>query len=64
MQAYYFLGQCINFRPMITIAVQKLTVFNREGIKQKSPDINRDFDVVLSGLEPPTHGFSVRCSTN
>ena len=20
--------------------------------------------VVLSGLEPPTHGFSVRCSTN
>ena len=21
-------------------------------------------EVVLSGLEPPTHGFSVRCSTN
>lgn len=20
--------------------------------------------VVISGLEPPTHGFSVRCSTN
>ena len=20
--------------------------------------------VVMSGLEPPTHGFSVRCSTN
>ena len=23
----------------------------------------RDFFVVMSGLEPPTHGFSVRCST-
>ena len=21
-------------------------------------------NVVLSGFEPPTHGFSVRCSTN
>lgn len=37
---------------------------NTNDIKQKSPEFLRDFDVVLSGLEPPTHGFSVRCSTN
>ena len=31
---------------------------------KKNPDLSRPGDVVISGLEPPTHGFSVRCSTN
>ncbi len=31
--------------------------------KKKSRSIS-GLSVVLSGFEPPTHGFSVRCSTN
>ncbi len=34
------------------------------GLKNKTPSIEEVLKVVLSGLEPPTHGFSVRCSTN
>ena len=38
---------------------------NREAYKQKNPSLSLGFlNVVLSGFEPPTHGFSVRCSTN
>lgn len=32
-----------------------------EGIKKVPKDSGL---VVMSGFEPPTHGFSVRCSTN
>ncbi len=32
-------------------------------IKKALPQSGRAF-VVMSGFEPPTHGFSVRCSTN
>lgn len=34
----------------------------KKGIK-KALKISKAF-VVMSGFEPPTHGFSVRCSTN
>lgn len=41
---------------------------NRESngilLNKKSLSDREAFEVVLSGLEPPTHGFSVRCSTN
>ncbi len=30
---------------------------------KKAPIFTGALGVVLSGLEPPTHGFSVRCST-
>ena len=36
----------------------------QERIGQKNPDPVGIGIVVMSGLEPPTHGFSVRCSTN
>ena len=35
----------------------------RKPIKNALTRSERAF-VVMSGLEPPTHGFSVRCSTN
>ena len=31
---------------------------------KKIPILGGIGTVVISGLEPPTHGFSVRCSTN
>jgi len=35
------------------------------GENKKALDMSKALEeVVLSGLEPPTHGFSVRCSTN
>ncbi len=40
--------------------VSKMVIL--KGIK-KAP-YKGGFWVVMSGLEPPTHGFSVRCSTN
>ena len=40
-------------------------VWKKIGQKTKKLLTRRSFkEVVLSGLEPPTHGFSVRCSTN
>lgn len=33
-------------------------------IKDKKKALVKPGLVVMSGLEPPTHGFSVRCSTN
>ncbi len=35
-----------------------------ETIKTKTPGKCWGFFVEMDGLEPPTHGFSVRCSTN
>lgn len=37
---------------------------NVEQAKIKKASRVRGLVVVLSGLEPPTHGFSVRCSTS
>lgn len=37
---------------------------NRKEMGKKNPDPCGIGTVVMSGLEPPTHGFSVRCSTN
>lgn len=36
----------------------------RQEIKDKKKALVKPGLVVMSGLEPPTHGFSVRCSTN
>ncbi len=37
--------------------------FQYKNIK-KALQLWKTFEVVIGGLEPPTHGFSVRCSTN
>ena len=49
MHAYYILIYSIKFG-----MIKQKARLSRAGFKM----------VVLSGLEPPTHGFSVRCSTN
>lgn len=41
---------------------QKIEAMNYQGIKKALNNFKAL--VVMSGLEPPTHGFSVRCSTN
>lgn len=58
MHAYYLLFCNANFQLMRT----------NQTIKNIRLDIKKALKysglVVISGLEPPTHGFSVRCSTN
>jgi hypothetical protein len=58
MHAYYLLF-C---KAMLDqIKTEKNTDVNQKGIKKA---LKNSGLVVISGLEPPTHGFSVRCSTN
>ncbi len=53
---YMFSNKQYKFSPASSI---------REGQKTKKPfEKRKAFEVVMSGFEPPTHGFSVRCSTN
>src|SRR5690554_6913532 len=51
----------------ITLTVQQIGIGkitgNIKSSRQKKALIKSRL-VVMSGLEPPTHGFSVRCSTN
>jgi hypothetical protein len=58
MHAYYLLLCTTMFQQIKTDQTLNM---NQLGIKKalKSSGL-----VVISGLEPPTHGFSVRCSTN
>lgn len=58
MHAYYLLFCNAKFQRMKT----------NHNIKKHQLGIKKALKisglVVISGLEPPTHGFSVRCSTN
>ena len=42
--------------------IKKTHEIKQQGIK-KALKVSKA-KVVMSGFEPPTHGFSVRCSTN
>ena len=37
---------------------------NATGLKTKKVSVQTPFFVVMEGIEPPTQGFSVLCSTN
>jgi hypothetical protein len=42
--------------------IEKILALEEKGIKKALKIFKAG--VVMSGFEPPTHGFSVRCSTN
>lgn len=55
----------INF--YLLVHVQLGTAFKKSvgnGVKQKRCLFRHLFFVVMEGIEPPTQGFSVLCSTN
>jgi hypothetical protein len=58
MHAYYLLFCPIKCKCMKTFFAY-LSKRTKKNLIQKEPGF-----VVMSGFEPPTHGFSVRCSTN
>gem|GEM_PF-1776449 len=49
--------------PFVIIFARLMQTISRS-VNKKSLSKREAFGVVLSGFEPPTHGFSVRCSTN
>lgn len=59
MHAYYLLF-CQRKKGVKEMENKELKATGTEN--KKSPDCSGL--VVMSGLEPPTHGFSVRCSTS
>ena len=59
------------FTLKITQLESNLTILNRYNLiflnsfdKQKTPTKEKGFNVAPGGIEPPTHGFSVHCSTD
>ena len=45
----------------LNIGIQAILLGHKKRVSQSE---TLSLLVVMSGLEPPTHGFSVRCSTN
>jgi hypothetical protein len=50
---------CFSLFPVIALVYPRV-----EGANKKRPRNSRPFPVVWGGIEPPTHGFSVHCSTD
>jgi hypothetical protein len=66
-RTYYQPGQYPRFRIMMMPSERIILSDLKSPENKKGPEINpvlNSLAVVSTGIEPVTHGFSVRCSTN